>query len=38
MKKYTVISDSTPLIAFIKKNELTLLKNLFNEIIVPNAA
>ena len=37
MKKYSVISNSTPLIAFIKKNELTLLKNLFDEIIIPRA-
>jgi predicted nucleic acid-binding protein len=37
MKKYSVISNSTPLIAFIKKNELTLLQNLFNEIIIPRA-
>jgi predicted nucleic acid-binding protein len=37
MKKYSVISNSTPLIAFIKKNELSLLKNLFDEIIIPRA-
>ena len=37
MKKYFVISNSTPLIAFIKKNELSLLKNLFDEIIIPRA-
>lgn len=37
MKKYTIISSSTPLIAFIKKNELSILKSLFNEIIIPKA-
>ena len=37
MKKCSVISNSTPLIAFIKKNELTLLQNLFDEIIIPRA-
>jgi len=37
MKKYSVISNTTPLIAFIKKNELDILKSLFNEIIIPKA-
>jgi len=37
MKNYSIISNSTPLIAFIKKNELSLLKSLFNEIIIPKA-
>ncbi len=37
MKKYSVISNTTPLIAFIKKNELAILKSLFNEIIIPKA-
>jgi len=37
MKQYSVISNSTPLIAFIKKNELSILKNLFKEIIIPKA-
>jgi len=35
--KYTVISNTTPLIAFLKKNELPILKKLFNQIIVPKA-
>jgi len=37
MKDYSVVSNSTPLIAFIKKNELFLLKSLFNKIFVPKA-
>jgi predicted nucleic acid-binding protein len=37
MKEYSVISNTTPLIAFIKKNELAILKSLFNEIIIPKA-
>jgi len=37
MKDYTIISDTTPLLAFIKKNELNLLKKLFVEIIIPEA-
>jgi len=35
--KHSVVSNSTPLIAFIKKNELPVLKSLFNEILVPKA-
>ncbi len=31
------ISNSSPLIAFIKKRELNLLKILFKEIIIPEA-
>ena len=37
MMKYSVISNSTPLIAFVKKNELPVLKSLFNEIMIPKA-
>lgn len=37
MKQYSIISNSTPLIAFIKKNELSILKSLFDEIIIPKA-
>lgn len=37
MKKYSVISNTTPLIAFIKKNELVLLNTLFNTIFIPKA-
>ena len=37
MKQYSVISNSTPLIAFIKKNELSILKSLFKEIVIPKA-
>lgn len=33
----SIISNTTPLIAFIKKNELSLLKSLFKEIIIPKA-
>ncbi|MFX0134452.1 MAG: hypothetical protein ACFFDN_12505 [Candidatus Hodarchaeota archaeon] len=35
--QYKVISDSSPLIAFIKKRELELLKKLFGEIMIPEA-
>ncbi|MBY9008148.1 MAG: hypothetical protein KGD63_15515 [Candidatus Lokiarchaeota archaeon] len=37
MKDFSVISDTTPLLAFIKKNELGLLKTLFNQLIIPKA-
>ncbi len=37
MKEYSVISNSTPLIAFIKKNELSIIKKLFNKLIIPKA-
>jgi len=37
MKQYSIISNSTPLIAFIKRNELSILKTLFKEIIIPKA-
>ncbi len=37
MKQYSIISNATPLIAFIKKNELSILKSLFKEIIIPKA-
>lgn len=37
MMKRSVISNSTPLIAFIKKNELHVLKSLFNELLIPKA-
>lgn len=37
MKDLTVISDSSPIIALVKKRELSLLKVLFNEIIIPKA-
>ena len=37
MKEYSVISNSTPLIAFIKKNELSIIKKLFNKFIIPKA-
>ena len=37
MIKHSVISNSTPLIAFVKKNELSVLKSLFNEIMIPKA-
>ena len=32
-----VISNTSPLIALMKKNELLLLKQLFNEIFIPEA-
>lgn len=32
-----IISDSSPLIALVKKQELTLLKDLFNNILIPKA-
>ena len=35
MTKPTVVSNTTPLIALIKKNEMGLLKNLFTEIFIP---
>ncbi len=38
MMNRSVISNSTPLIAFIKKNELSLLKSLFNKVLIPKAA
>ncbi len=37
MMNRSVISNSTPLIAFIKKNELSLLKSLFNKVLIPKA-
>jgi hypothetical protein len=37
MKPRNIISDSSPLIAFHKKNELDLLKLLFNKLIIPQA-
>ncbi len=37
MKEYSIVSNTTPLIAFLKKNELNLLKNIFNEILIPKA-
>jgi predicted nucleic acid-binding protein len=37
MTDLTFISNSSPLIAFIKKKELNLLKILFKEIIIPEA-
>lgn len=37
MMNRSVISNSTPLIAFIKKNELPLLKSLFNKLLIPKA-
>ena len=37
MKEYSIVSNTTPLIAFLKKNELILLKELFNEILIPKA-
>ena len=37
MTQFTIISDTTPLIAFIKKDELTLLRQIFNIIIIPQA-
>ncbi|MGQ4876810.1 MAG: hypothetical protein ACP6IY_22305 [Promethearchaeia archaeon] len=37
MNKYTIISNTTPLLAFLKKNELNLLKLLFNELLIPKA-
>jgi len=37
MKEYSIASNTTPLIAFLKKNELVLLKELFNEILIPKA-
>ena len=35
MKK--IIADSSPLIAFLKKNEFTLLKDIFQQIFIPEA-
>ncbi len=37
MTDFSYISNSSPLIAYIKKNELSLLKKLFKEIIIPEA-
>ena len=37
MISYNIISNSSPLIAFIKKRDLELLKKLFKNIIIPNA-
>ncbi len=37
MMNRSVISNSTPLIVFIKKNELSLLKSLFNKVLIPKA-
>jgi len=37
MTDFSIISNSSPLIAHIKKNELSLLKKLFKEIIIPEA-
>ena len=35
MIEHTIVSNATPLIAFLKNNELGLLKNLFTEILIP---
>ena len=35
MTEHTVVSNTTPLIAFLKKNELGLLKKLFTKILIP---
>ena len=32
-----VISDTTPIISLIKTRQLELLKNMFNEVIIPKA-
>ncbi len=37
MTDFSYISNSSPLIAFMKKKELNLLKKLFKEIIIPEA-
>lgn len=37
MKEYSIVSNTSPLIAFLKKNELIILKELFNEILIPKA-
>jgi len=37
MKDLIFISDSSPLIAFLKKKEFELLKFLFDEILIPEA-
>ncbi len=37
MTEYTYISNSSPLIAFIKKGEINQLKNLFIKIVIPEA-
>jgi predicted nucleic acid-binding protein len=37
MNKYQVVSDTSPLIAFIKKTELNILKLLFEKIFIPKA-
>ena len=37
MKQYTTISDATPLVAFVKKGELNILKEIFGEIFLPKA-
>ena len=37
MTDFSYISNSSPLIAFLKKKELNLLKKLFKEIIIPEA-
>ena len=35
MKDLQIVSNTTPLISFLKKNELNTLKLLFNEILIP---
>ena len=35
MKDLQIVSNTTPLIAFLKRNELNTLKLLFNEILIP---
>lgn len=35
MIEHTIVSNTTPLIAFLKKNELGLLRKLFTEILIP---
>lgn len=35
MSDLNIISDSSPVIALIKKGELSLLKNLFKKIVIP---
>ncbi|MHA1292832.1 MAG: DUF3368 domain-containing protein [Promethearchaeota archaeon] len=37
MTEYSYISDTTPLIAFIKKKALDILKRLFKKIYIPKA-
>ncbi len=35
MSEFTFISNRSPLIAFLKKREISLLKVLFREICIP---